>query len=91
MLEADALQSVRELHVDAEVVGVQLERVAGTEALVLLDVHHEPRDGAAVLGREVEAPVRVALGVGLEADGVLRGVRLGGHGVPLGQDRPPSK
>ena len=68
------VQRVGELDVDAEVVRVELERVAGAQALVLAHVHDEARDGAAVLGRELEPPVAVAVGVGLEADGRERRV-----------------
>ena len=46
VLEADALDRVGELDVDAEVVGVQLEPVVGREAGVLLDVHRQRRDRA---------------------------------------------
>ena len=85
VLEADALERVGELEVDAEVVAVELERVAGAQPLVLADVHHQASDLAAVLGRELEAPVAVAVGVGLEADGgervrVVRVVDVGAHG-----------
>ena len=38
VLEADALERVGELDVDAEVVGIELERVAGADAAVLGDV-----------------------------------------------------
>ena len=44
MLEADALERVVQLDVDAEVVRVELELVAGADAAVLGDVHRERRD-----------------------------------------------
>ena len=68
VLEADAVQGVGELDVDAEVVRVELERVTGTEPAVLLHVHREPRDRAAVGHGEVELPVLVAIRMRLEAN-----------------------
>ena len=44
VLEADALDRVGQLDVDAEVVRVQLEPVVGPEAGVFLHVHRERRD-----------------------------------------------
>jgi hypothetical protein len=41
MLEANALQDVVQLDVNAEVVGVQLELVAGPQAAIFVDVHGE--------------------------------------------------
>src|SRR5687768_9034199 len=64
MLEADAVQRVGELDVDAEVVAVELELVAGVERLVLGDVEREGRDRAV----EGELPVVVAVGLGVEGD-----------------------
>ena len=69
VLEAQALDGVGELDVDAEVVAVELERVAGAQRPLLLHVHHEPREGRL----ELEPPVDVAVGVGLEADGRRHG------------------
>ena len=62
MLEADAVQRVGELDVDAEVVAVQLELVAWLERLVLGHVEVE-RGHRSVEG---ELPVVVAIGLGLE-------------------------
>ena len=67
VLEADALQRIGELDVDAQVVRVELERVAGAKALVLPHVEDQARHGSAVLLRELQAPVTVAVGVRLEA------------------------
>ncbi len=64
MLEADAIQRIVQLDVDAEVVAVQLELVAGGDALVLGDVERECRDGA--VAREL--PVVVAVGMRFEID-----------------------
>ena len=52
MLEADALQRVVQLDVDAEVVGIELELVAGPDAAVLVDVHRERRDRASKVSRQ---------------------------------------
>ena len=60
MLEAQAVQRVVQLDVDAEVVAVELELVARGDALVLGDVERERRDRAV----EGELPVVVALGLG---------------------------
>ena len=57
MLEADALDGVGELDIDAEVVRVELELVAFGERLVFLDVHRECGDVAVAL----EFPVPVAI------------------------------
>src|SRR5258706_6785257 len=67
MLEADAVQRIGELDVHAEVVGVELELVAGTQPRILGDVHREGRDRAV----EGEVPVAVAGGV----DPVIEGGR----------------
>ena len=59
MLEAYPLQRVGKLDVDAEVVGIELELVAGIQAAVLVDVQRQRRDRAV----ERELPVRVAVRV----------------------------
>ncbi len=59
MLEADALQRVVQFDVDAEVVGVELERVARRDAAILGDVEHERRHPAV----ELQAPMAIALGL----------------------------
>ena len=64
MLEADALQGVGEFDVDAEIIGVQLQLVAGPDAAVFVDVEHQGGDGAV----EFDLPVRVARGVGVVGD-----------------------
>ena len=71
MLEAQPLDRVVELDVDAEVVRVQLELVARTKTAVLLDVHRERRDTQARLWRDAvdrELPVLVARRLGSEVD-----------------------
>ena len=65
VLEAEALDGVGELDVDAEVVGVQLQLVVGREAGVLAHVHRQRGDRAV----EGELPVPVVRRVGLEGDG----------------------
>ena len=45
MLEADALNRVGQLDVDAEIVGIELQPVVGREAGVFLHVHRQRRDG----------------------------------------------
>ncbi len=70
MLEAQALDGVVELDVHAQVVGVELELVAGHEAAVLLDVHGE-RGHRAVEG---ELPVPVPARVRPEIDHHARAV-----------------
>ena len=74
VLEADAVQGIVELDVHAEVVGVELQLVAGLDALVLVHVHGEGGDRAV----DAHAPVGVALGVGVEADACRVGCF--GHG-----------
>ena len=64
MLEADAVDRVGELDVDAEVVGVELELVAGADAAVLVEVGDQGGDRAV----EDELPVAVAGGLGLVVD-----------------------
>ena len=70
MLEADALERVVEFDVDAKIVGVELEFVAGAQAAVFGDVHGERGDGRL----EGEAPVFVARWVGAVVDRL--GLRL---------------
>ncbi|EHP38252.1 hypothetical protein OR16_38072 [Cupriavidus basilensis OR16] len=46
MLEADAVDRIVQLDVDAEVVAVELELVAGAQAGVLIDVYRQRGNGA---------------------------------------------
>src|SRR5262249_33323424 len=73
VLEAEPLDGVGELDVDAEVVRVELQLVAGPEPAVLPDVHPERRH--APVDREL--PVPVAGGLGPEVDQDLATVRHG--------------
>jgi hypothetical protein len=65
MLEAQALDGVRQLDVHAQVVAVELERVARPQGAVLLHVH----DQACHRRVDLEPPVHVARGMRLEPDG----------------------
>ena len=66
MLEAQALQHVGELDVDAEIVRVQLELVVvRPQAGVFAHVHRERRDVAV----DAQLPVLVLRGIGFEIDG----------------------
>jgi hypothetical protein len=64
VLEAQALDGVVELDVDAEVVGVELELVALEQAAVLVHIHDQTGD----LALEDKLPVPVARRVRLEID-----------------------
>jgi hypothetical protein len=44
MLEADALESVVKLDIDAEVVRIEFELVAGADAAIFGDIHSEGGD-----------------------------------------------
>ena len=72
MFEAQALHGIGQLDIDAEIVGIELQLVAGTKTRILVHVHGEI--GHAVL--EAELPVAIAIGRGPEVD--RRGF---GHGV----------
>ena len=64
VLEAQALDGVGELDVDAEVVGVELQLVVVGQAGVLAHVHRQRGDRAV----EGQLPVLVGVGVGFEGD-----------------------
>ena len=55
MLEAQPLQRVGELDIDAEVVGIELQLVAFEQAAVLVDVHGQGGDVA--VDRQFPVPV----------------------------------
>src|SRR5690606_31048137 len=59
MLEADAIERVVQLDVDAEVVAVELQLVSGLDAAVLGHVQMQPRD----LSLDLQAPVTVLAGL----------------------------
>ena len=58
MLEAQPLQRVGELDIDAEIVGIELELVALEQAAVLVDVHGQLGDVAV----EAQLPMPIARG-----------------------------
>ena len=64
MLEAQALHGIGQFDIDAEVVGIELQLVAGPEAAILVHVHGEVGDALF----ECELPVLVAAGLGAEVD-----------------------
>ena len=64
VLEPQPLHRVGQLDVDAEVVGVELELVAGREAARLVDVEREGGDPVV----DAQAPVTVAIGCGAHVD-----------------------
>ena len=75
MLEAQTLDGIGELDVDAEVVGVELEGVAREEAAVLVDVERQRRD----LAVDGELPMAVSRRLGLEVDDALGAVPVRSH------------
>ena len=66
MLKADAVDGVGELDIDAEIVAVELELIAGAQAGVLVEIGEERRDRPV----EFELPVLVARRRGLIVDPV---------------------
>ena len=54
VLEADAVDGVVQLDIDAEVIAVELELVAGTQPAVLVEIGKQRRHGPV----ELELPVR---------------------------------
>ena len=72
MLEAQALHRVGQFDVDAEIVGIELQLVAGLEAAILVHVHGEIGD--ARFGAELPVPVAVGRGAEVDRGGF-------GHGV----------
>ena len=74
MLEAEALDGVVQLDVHTEVVGVQLELVAGDEAAGFLDVHGQRRDPP--VHGQLPVPVPGRLGTEVHHDARLLGHRL---------------
>jgi len=64
MLESDAVERVAQLDVNAQIVGVQFQLVAGLDGRVFIDVERE-RGYGAVKG---EAPVLITLRYAVECD-----------------------
>ncbi len=76
MLEADAVERVVKLDIDAEIVAVELEFVAGGEPRLLVEIGDQGGDRSLYF----DPPVAVAGGVGLVIDGDWRGGFGGGRG-----------
>ncbi|MNF11553.1 hypothetical protein D3C80_2127920 [compost metagenome] len=53
--------------IDAKVVGIEFQRVAGAQSAFLVDVHRQRGDGAV----ETQFPVAVLVGMTLEGDGCV--------------------
>ena len=83
MLETQPLHGVRELDVDAEIVGIELELIALEQPAVLVDIHGQGRD----IAIDGELPVPVALWIGLEID-VCGATRQ--HPICIGHASSPS-
>ena len=64
MLESQALNNVVELDIDAEIVGVELQRIVAGNGAILVHVERERGDGTV----DGEAPVAVVVRVGPEVD-----------------------
>ena len=62
MLEAQTGHGVGELDIHRQVVGVELERVSGSQAAGFIDLHRQPR----AVARGFQFPVPIAARVGLE-------------------------
>ena len=67
MLEADAVDGVVEFDVDAEVVTVELELIAGPQPGVFIEVRRQRRYRAV----ESQLPVPVSGWIGLVIDGII--------------------
>src|SRR6185437_10080431 len=65
MLETQPLHRIRELDIDPEVVGIELELIAFEQPAILVDIHGQGSD----LAVDIELPVPVARRLGLEIDG----------------------
>ncbi len=82
VFETQALDDVRQLDVDAEIVGIELEQIAFEQAAILVDVHGQGGDVA--IDRKL--PVLVAGRFGLEIDecrAACEAPIFPGHGPPL--------
>ena len=64
MLEANALQSIVELDVDPQVIGVELQPIARHQAAFFIDVHRQ-RGNRTV---ESQVPMHIAIRVPIEQD-----------------------
>ena len=64
MLEAQPLDGVGELDIDAEIVGVEFQRIVAGDGAALVDIERERGDGPV----DAEPPVAVVVRVGAEVD-----------------------
>ncbi|MGY3353889.1 hypothetical protein ACVWZK_000552 [Bradyrhizobium sp. GM0.4] len=82
MLEAQALDRVGKLDVDAEIVGIELEQIALEQAAILVDVHGQ--GGDVTVNRELPVPVAGRLGLEIdECRAACEAPIFLGHGPPL--------
>src|SRR6266700_7115447 len=82
MLEAQALDHVRELDVDAEIVGIELEQIALEQATILVNIHGQRRD--VTVNRELPVPIAGRLGLEIdECRTACEAPIFPGHGPPL--------
>src|SRR6185312_14862055 len=73
VLETDALERVVQLDIDAEIVGVELQPVAGRDPARLVDIERQPRDGRL----DPQAPMPVARRISVEGDHAVSSDRKG--------------
>ena len=78
MLETQALESVGEFDIDAEVVGIELELITLEQPGVLVDVERERRDLA--IDGEFPVPIARRFGLKIDAHGTVRQLMFS-HGV----------
>src|SRR6266850_4685011 len=64
MLEADAVERVAKLDIDAQVIGIELQPVAGKEPALFRDIQGQGGDRAVAS----EAPVAIARRISVEGD-----------------------
>ena len=64
MLEAQPLHRIRQLDIDAEIVGIELELIAFEQPAILIDIHGQRSD----LAIDFQLPMPVARRIGLEVD-----------------------
>lgn len=76
MFETQALHGIVQFDIDAQIVGIELQLVAGTQAAIFAHIHRQRGDGAV----EAQLPVLVLAGLGAEIDRRMLGaVDLFGH------------
>jgi hypothetical protein len=75
VLEPQPLHGIVELDVDAQVIRIEFELIAFEQAGILVDIH----DQLGHLAIELELPVAIARGLGLEVDAMCHGAGLSGY------------